>query len=153
MFTSNEGTIAYNLLLENLKTQLRENYDKPYKLFVEYLEVTKFPGLDYQRYLFDQYNKKYSNTKIDLLICVGPQIIPILEKFAEPQITSAPTISLDLLNPYDDNIKNSLHANTLEVLVRVDAKRNFELAFSLFPKSKAVYVITGSAAIDKFLIG
>ena len=150
MFTLNEGTMAYNLLLENFKNTLREKYSGQYKLFVEYLEVTKFPGLSYQQYLLDQYNKKYSNTKIDLLVCVGPQIIPILEKFAEPQITSAPTISLDLFNPYNDSIKYSLNPNTLEVLVNINVKRNFELAFSLFPNYKSVYIITGSAKIDLF---
>ncbi len=119
MFTLNEGTVAYSLLLENFKNTLREKYSGQYKLFVEYLEVTKFPGLSYQHYLFDQYNQKYSNTRIDLLVCVGPQIIPILEIFAEPQITSAPTISLDLFNPYSDSNKYSLHPNTLEVLVNI----------------------------------
>jgi len=150
MFSLNEGTIAYNLLLENFKNTLREKYSGQYKLFVEYLEVTKFPGLSYQHYLFDQYNQKYSNTRIDLLVCVGPQIIPILEKFAEPQITSAPTISLDLFNPYSDSNKYSLHPNTLEVLVNIDVKKNFELAISLFPKYKSIYIISGSAGVDKF---
>jgi len=150
MFSMDQGLVAYKMILESIKNVLRDEYAEPHKLYVEYFDLGKFPNSSYQKYLFKQYNNKYKNAKIDLLISVGPALIPLLEKYAESYIKNIPTISLDLKDPFDENKKYSLNSRTKEILLNIDAGTNFKLAFNLFPDYSTIYIISGSAGVDKF---
>lgn len=152
IFSMNQGLVAYQLILENIKEVLREEYNIPFKLSVEYLDVGKFPDFSYQQFLFERINAKYKNTNLDLIICVGPSIIPLLENYAAQYLKEIPAISIDFRDPFDQNKSYSINSKTNTILVDVDAKSNFELAFKLFPKNNSVYVISGSAKVDKFLL-
>lgn len=152
LFSMNQGLVAYQLILENFKDVLREEYGKPFKLSVEYLDVGKFPDLSYQQFLFDRINAKYKNTHLDLIVFVGPSIIPLINNYAAQYLKEIPAISIDFKDPFDQNKSYSINSKTTTILVDVDAKSNFELAFKLFPKNNSVYVISGSAKVDKFLL-
>jgi signal transduction histidine kinase len=150
LFSRDQGIVAYQMILNNFKNILREEYSKPHKLFIEYLDVGKFPDVSYQEYLFERFNEKYSDTDLDLLILVGPGIIPLIKAYASDKIKNLPTISMDFYNPFNKNAQYSLHPNTTEILPTIDANKNFNLAFSLFPDYSNIYVISGSTALDKF---
>ncbi|MBE0571710.1 MAG: HAMP domain-containing histidine kinase [Ignavibacteriaceae bacterium] len=150
LFSLNQGIVAYQMTLENFKNTLRDEYGKPYNLYVEYLDVGKIPYISYQEYLFEHINEKYKSANIDLLICVGPRIMPLLEKYAATHIINLPTISLDLRNPFNESQKYSLHSDTKEILLSINAKKNFELAFSLFPDFTSVYIISGVSDADAY---
>jgi len=150
MFSMNQSLIAYQMMLENFKNVLREEYPEPYKLSLEYFDSGRFPDSSYQQFLFKEFNDKYRNAEIDLLILSGPALIPLLEKYADPFIENIPTISFDLKNPFNKNGKYSLHPRTKEILLNIDAKTTLKLAFNLFPDYSNVYIISGSGGADKF---
>ena len=150
LFSMDQGLVAYKMILESIKNVLRDEYTEPFKLYVEYFDLGRFPDSSYQQYLFNQYNDKYKNAKIDLLISVGPALIPLLEKYAESYIKNIPTVSLDLKDPFNKNKKYSLNSRTKEILLNIDAKTNFKLAFNLFPDYSNAYIISGSSRVDKF---
>ncbi len=147
----NEGIVAYQMILDNFKNLLLEEYAKPYKLFIEYLDVGKFPDLSYQEYLFERFNKKYMGADLDLLIVIGPRIIPIIKNFASEHLKNLPTISLDFNYASDNYDEYSLHSNTTEILATIDAKKNIELAFKIFPDYSTLYVVSGATTLDNFL--
>ena len=150
IFSWNQGLVAYQILLENFKNILGEEYSEPYKLYVEYLNIGDFPDTTYQKYVFDRINEKYKGIPIDLLVLEGPNVVPLIETYAADYIKNLPTISNDIYNPFDPNFKYSLNNNTVEILEYVDIKKNFELAFSLFPKCSTVYIISGTSQADQF---
>ncbi len=150
LFSMDQGLVAYKMILESIKNVLRDEYSEPFKLYVEYFDLGRFPDSSYQQYLFNKYNDKYKNAKIDLLISVGPALIPLLEKYAESYIKNIPTVSLDLKDPFNKNKKYSLNSRTKEILLNIDAKTNFKLAFNLFPDYSNAYIISGSSRVDKF---
>lgn len=152
IFSMNQGVVAYQLILENFKNVLREEYNKPFKLFTEYLDLGKFPNISYQQFIFDQINAKYKNINLDLVVCVGPSIITLIDDYAEQYLKEIPAISLDFRDPFDPQKKYSLNSKTTKILLDIDAKSNFELAFKLFPKTSSVYVISGSSNVDKFIL-
>lgn len=150
IFSLNQGLVAYQILLENFKNILREEYSEPYKLYVEYLNVEDFPDTNYQRYIFNRINEKYKDIVISLLILGGPRIIPLIETYASDYIKDLPTILNDICNPYEKDPKHIVKPNTLEILECFNFKKNFELAFSLFPDCSTVYIISGASKTDKF---
>lgn len=149
VFSMSPKFYIYKYLLENFENTLWEEYKKPYKIYTEYLDLGNYPALENQKHFFDQLNSKYKNVNLDLLICIGPQILPYLEKHADSSIINLPTISLDMKNPLDKNLIFSLHPNTTELRLDLNPKKNLELAFKLFPDYSTVYLISGSAAIDR----
>lgn len=149
VFSMSPKFYIYKYLLENFENTLWEEYKKPYKIYTEYLDLGNYPALENQKHFFDQLNSKYKNVNLDLLICIGPQILPYLEKYADSSIINLPTISLDMKNPLDKNLILSLHPNTTELRLDLNPKKNLELAFKLFPDYSTVYLISGSAAIDR----
>ena len=150
IFSLNQGLIAYQILLENFKNILREEYSKPYKMYVEYLNVGDFPDTSYQQFLFKRINEKYKELSIDLLILGGPRIVPLIKTYASDYIKYLPTISMDLFNPFERNPEYSIHPNTTEILEHFNVKKIFELAFSLFPDYNSVFIISGSSQPDQF---
>jgi signal transduction histidine kinase len=149
LFSMGPGLVAYQMFLNNFKDVLREEYSKPYKLFVEYIENERFPDSSYKKYLFERFNEKYNNTNLDLLVIVGPRVVPLVETYASDYIKNLPTISLDIYDPFNKELKYSLHPNTTEILLKIDAKKTLELAFSLFPDYPSAYIISGVNSMDK----
>lgn len=147
----NEGIVAYQMILNNFKNVFIEEYAKPYKLFIEYLDVGKFPDLSYQEYLFDRFNEKYKGADLDLLIVIGPRIIPIIKNYASENLKILPTISMDFNYASENYDLYSLHSNTTKILATIDAKKNLNLAFSLFPDYSTIYIVSGATAMDNFL--
>ena len=150
IFSLNQGLIAYQILLENFKNTLREEYSNLYKLYVEYLNVGDFPDSSYQQFLFKRINEKYKELPIDLLILGGPRIIPLIKFYTSDYIKDLPTISMDIFNPFDKDFNFSIHPNTIEIVEFFDVKKNFELAFSLFPDYSSIYIISGASQSDQF---
>jgi len=150
IFSLNEGVVAYQILIENFKKVLGEEASMPFKLYIEYLHIEEFPDITLQEYLFKRINEKYKYNKIDLLVLGGPRLVPLIEKYASDYIKNLPTISMDIYNPFDKNIKYSLHSNTIEILDHIDVGKNYELAFSLFPDYSSIYIVSGVSPTDRF---
>ena len=151
IFTLGSDNHASKLILENLKNTLLNNYNNPYHLYVEYLDITRFPDLAYLKYVFDRLNEKYKAIKIDILVATGPKLIPLLDSYALENIKDAPTISIDFKYQNDHNIKYSLNPLTKEILVNFYPEKTIELAVSLFPDNKLLYIVTGSGNVDKYI--
>jgi signal transduction histidine kinase len=150
IFSLNQGLIAYQILLENFKNTLREEYSKPYKLYVEYLNVGDFPDTSYQQFLFNRINEKYKEIPIDLLILGGPRTASIIKPYISNHIKNLPSISMDIFNPFEKNPEYSIHPNTTEIIQHFDIKKNFDLAFALFPDHSTLCIISGASKTDLF---
>jgi signal transduction histidine kinase len=150
IFSLNQGLIAYQILLENFKNTLREEYSKSYKLYVEYLNIGDFPDTSYQQFLFKRINEKYKEIPIDLLILGGPRTASIIKPYISNHIKNLPSISMDIFNPFENNPEYSIHPNTTEIIQHFDIKKNFDLAFALFPDHSTLCIISGASKTDLF---
>ena len=151
IFSLNQGLVAYQILLENFKNTLREEYSKSYKLYVEYLNIGDFPDTSYQQFLFKRINEKYKEIPIDLLILGGPRTASIVKPYISNHIKNLPTISMDIFNPFEKNPEYSNHPNTTEIIQHFDIKKNFDLAFSLFPDHSTLCIVSGASKTDLFI--
>ena len=150
IFSLNQGLVAYQILLENLKNTLREEYTNPYKLYVEYLNAGDFPDTSYQQFLFKRINEKYKDIQIDLLILGGPRTADRVKTYLSNHIKDLPTITMDIFNPYEKSPEYSIHSNTTEIIQHFDIKKNFDLAFALFPDYSSLCIISGASETDMF---
>ena len=55
---------------------------------------------------------------------------------------------MDIFNPFEKNPEYSIHPNTTEIIQHFDIKKNFDLAFTLFPDHSTLCIISGASKTD-----
>jgi hypothetical protein len=90
LFSLAPTTPAYRIILDGIRQKLAQEYGDTYSLHTEYLETSKYPNGDYPKENFDLYNKKYDDIRLDLLICVGSDIVSTVKKFTDDHILNLP---------------------------------------------------------------
>ena len=96
LFSYSPDGPAYRRILEGISQELTNEFGDSYTLHTQYLQIELYPSEDYPKQRFDSYNEKYRDIKLDLLICVGVNVINHIKKLADNYLLNLPTISLDL---------------------------------------------------------
>jgi hypothetical protein len=91
-FSLHSNLPAYQNLLEGFRTTFAEEYNKPYNLLIEYLDIGRLSDDKYAKYIIEQYNEKFKENNIDLLITIAPGVIPVLEKYGLDALKKSPVI-------------------------------------------------------------
>ena len=153
IFALNSTTPAYTFILDNLKLKLSQEYGDSYNLHVEYLEIERYPAGEYPKNEFDVYNKKYKDINLDLLICIGRNIIAPLKKSADPYFFNLPVIAVD----YDFSIYGyysdlNLNSKTALIGLTLNFEKTIAFGLKLFPQTSSVYFISGASKFDTLLM-
>jgi len=141
---------AYRPILDGIRTHLTKEFADDYSLHTEYLEIERYPFGNYPKERFDLYNQKYDSINLDLLICVGINVIPTIRQYASIKLQSLPVISFDYdFSSYGIPSDLSLNQRTAIFNLKVDADSTIAFALSLFPKTQNIYFICGVSPGDK----
>ena len=148
-FSLHANLPAYQNLLEGFRTTLSEEYHQPINLLTEYLDIGRLADDKYAKYIIEQYNEKFKDTKIDLLITVDPGIIPVLEKYNLVALKRSPVISivLDALDAEKGHLKSE---NVVRMTLKFRFGQSIQSACNFFPTYKNIYIISGCSNIDKY---
>jgi signal transduction histidine kinase len=149
-FSLNSSLPAYQNIMDGFHASFAEDNNEPCNLLIEYLDITRSKDDSYARSIIEMYNEKFKDTKIDLLISVGPGTMPLLKKYSLKALNSAPAISIeneDLVPKPSQVPRNKM---MLEIILRHKIDKTIQNAFSLFPKCKNAYVISGSNNVDQY---
>ena len=149
LFSLHANLPAYQNLIEGFRTTFSEEYDQPYNLLIEYLDIGRLADDKYAKYIIEQYNEKFKDTRIDLLITVAPGIIPILEKYGLEALRRSPTISI-VLDSYNADQGYLKSENVVKMTLRFRFGQSIQSACNLFPTYKNIYIISGCALTDKY---
>jgi signal transduction histidine kinase len=149
-FSFSANLPAYQNILDGIKSTISVNPEEPGNLIVEYLDIGRSDNDDYVRYIINLYNKKYAETKIDLLIIIGPGINLVLEKYDFKPMKTTPVISLEMDIPGRRSLKNFLNNDFLEIILNLNVSKSLKTAFELFPDYKNVYVVSGNSNTDLY---
>jgi PAS domain S-box-containing protein len=148
LFSLASGLPAYEILFDRLETTLREKLSEPLNLYLEYLDASRFPGDQFLGPQFRLINQKYADMKMDLLVLVGPGIIPLMSQYAA-NLAGIPSICIEF-EAYSRDIPASFRsAGTARIDIHFDLRESIETALSLHPRAPALYVISGSAPSDR----
>jgi signal transduction histidine kinase len=142
---------AYQVFLDGFRRSISETLDQPSNIIIEYLDVGRSENEEYARYIIDMYNSKFKENKIDLLVAIGPGIIPVLEKYDLDALKTSPIINIDIDYPGRKPSRYLNKMNSLEVILDINCSRTIRKAFELFPDHADVYVISGVSVTDKYL--
>jgi signal transduction histidine kinase len=150
LFAMVPSSPAYRVIADGIRNSLTEAYGDNYNLHMEYLEAERYPKGEYPKERFDLYNEKYSKVDLDLLICVGIDIIETIKARADEHLLNLPAISIDYDFSMDDNPKDiTLNRKTTVFRLIVDAEKIISEALHLFPGTESIYFFCGTAPLDK----
>jgi signal transduction histidine kinase len=144
---------AYGPLLKEISDRLYEEYGENFNIYMEYLNLQNYPDGNFPKEIFDSYNAKYREIKLDLLICVGINAVPTIKKFADQYLLDLPAISTDIdFSDYGYLSDLRLNDKTAVINMKLYPSKSIDVALKLFPETSSVYFISGMAPIDKILI-
>ncbi len=144
---------AYGPLLKGIKEKLNEEFGENYNLHMEYMDLRRYPNGNFPNELFDSYNAKYREIKLDLLICFGINAIPTIKKFADSYLLDLPTISMDLdFSDYGFVPDLRLNDKTTIVNMKIDPAKSIAFDMKLFPETSSVYFLAGISPLDKLFL-
>jgi signal transduction histidine kinase len=149
LFAQVPSTPAYRILLDGIRQKLDEEYGESYYLHTEYLEIERYPKGEYPKERFELYNSKYQRIKLDLLICIGVEIVPTIKKYASMQILGLPVVSVDFdLSGYGFHNEITLNDKTFAIGLKLNINRSITEVLKLLPETSAIYFLCGIGKTD-----
>jgi signal transduction histidine kinase len=146
------STPAYKFFIDEIRQKLSQEFGDSYTLYMEYLETEKYPEGKYPKERFDLYNERYRKVKLDLLICIGVNVIIPIKQNADSYLLNLPTISLDYdFSEFGYRGDFTLNNRTAVIALKLDFAATLSNALSLFPKTSSIYFISGVARFDNQL--
>ena len=143
---------AYKRILNGIEEEIANQFGKNVTIHTEYLEIARYPQGNFPKEVFDKYNEKYSDIKLDLLICVGYGIIDPVKKNADEYLQSLHAVVLDLdFSSFGYQTEFKLNDKTAVIPLKFNFDKTLLTALSLFPKATSVSFLSGTSRLDTFL--
>ena len=153
LFSLVPSTPAYRIILDGIRQELSEEFGEDFNLYMEYIETERYPKGNYPKERFDIYNEKYRDIRLDVLICVGIDILPTIKQFASSKLLHLPTLSLDYdFSSFGYKSELSLNDITAVFPIKVDPVSTIAASLALFPQRKSVFIISGVSNTDKIFL-
>ncbi|MEJ2165089.1 MAG: hypothetical protein P8X90_06135 [Desulfobacterales bacterium] len=145
------GLPAYDVILHEARDVLNAHLSGPLNLYAEYIDAVRFPLAHKTQTLIDFYLRKYDGLKIDLVIAIGPTLVPIIKQFGDRLFLGAPTVILDLVAPGADLPAVFRKPGMTGVFPMVETQGLVQLALALHPDTKHLVVVSGESDMDRML--
>jgi len=147
------NTPAYYPILDGIRQKLSDKFGDSFTLHTEYLGIEAYGNGKYPKEIFNMFNEKYDQINLDLLICVGINIIPIVREHSNKYLLDLPVISIDLdFSKYGIVSDIELNEKTISIPLKLNIEKAIESALDIFPNTNSVYIITGVSRADRLLL-
>ena len=138
-------------LEQSLRTALTSDRSYPIKLNIEYADQLTFNKEPYLEKVLDLYRYKYklSDKKIDLVLVMGDESVDLMLEYSQTLFGDVPMVLVTVEQkkiPY-----NLLKHNMVSFVWGVDLSEYATLVHDLLPKTKNIFVVSGSSLTDRNL--
>src|SRR5215469_3719212 len=116
------------------------------ELYQENLELTLFPDEVHQRQFREEFIRKYSDRKPDVIIAAGPDSLKFIAESNESLLRDSPIIFCTILGQIPDRLSPDMHFTG--VLAGLQPEETLRLALRLLPSTKHVVVTGGMGEFD-----
>ena len=134
---------------QSFKEALKKAPNGPVEYFTEYLEEDRFPGKDQTQLLHDYLVQKYANRDIDVVVAVTDAPLKFLLDYRLDLFPRSAIVFL-AIEPPAPEVLSTGPGMTGIVPVRTH-KQTVDLALTLHPNTKSLFVISGTPNHDKRL--
>jgi len=115
-------------------------------LYIEYMDTKRIFTKEYFQQLYGIYKLKYSNQKIDLIICSDNYAFEFLLKYHNDLFVHTPIVFCGI-EVFDGNFLSPTDAERITgVIEKCDTEKTIDIALKLHPKSRHIVVISDSSS-------
>jgi signal transduction histidine kinase len=152
MFFSYSASMgAYQNMLDGFNETFIQPLNGPVSIVSEYLDLGRTNDESYGRSIVEMYNQKYNDNGIDLIIAVGPGILPFLKKAGLKMLKNSPLILVDIFTSQSDSIDNTSEVNSLPIYLKyLYFNESFNKISELFPDRRSIYCVNGNGGLDNY---
>ena len=131
---------------EGLLGILRDNPEYDCTVYVEYLDIVRFPSPRRERFLINELLEKYALTQFDAVVAVGPDAV----RFLAANRRLVPGVPM-IVGAIGKGTFNAIpaSADVKGLVSRFDVLKTLELARRLQPQARKVVVLSGSGEFDR----
>ena len=140
------ATPAAARTIDAFKHRLSERTSENFDIFVDYMELVRFPSQAHADRTAQYLAGKYSEAPPDLLIALGRAALPFVTKYRDAIAPKVPTIMTSV--PLDD-MKASELKDVFWVGTEYNFAKTFDLARRLQPNARNLAVVGGGSRYDE----
>jgi signal transduction histidine kinase len=150
-FSYSASMIAYQNMMEGFNYSFIQPLTGPVSVVTEYLDLGRTNNEAYGQSIVDMYNQKFKEDGIDLIIAVGPGILPFLKKAGLKMLKNSPLILVDIFTSQADSVNNASQVNGMSIYLKYKYfSKSYDKICELFPDKRYVYSVIGDGALDKY---
>src|SRR5262249_27342364 len=132
--------------IEAFNRRLRERTSEKFDVFIDYMELERFPSQAHIDSTMRYLSQKYREARPDLLIPLGGAAIPLMVKSRDVLAPDTPMIIANV--PARAVADGDRLTQTLWVATEYNFSKTFELARRLQPQARSVVIVGGASDYD-----
>jgi C4-dicarboxylate-specific signal transduction histidine kinase len=136
--------------IEAFEKRLAEKTTERFEIFIDYLEVGRFPSEAHAERSARFLAGKYAEAPPDVLISMGRGAIPFMLKYRDVIAPRSPIIITSVTGR--DAIETAALADTVFVTTRYNFAKTLDLARRLQPKAANVVLVAGASDYDRLWV-
>lgn len=151
LYSEEKAHPAHELTDRGIRAVFQSNKLFDVQLYTEYLDLSRFRGPGHARAMADYLNRKYADTKIDVIITVYPAAIDFLMGEEGKVFPAVPIVACEIIRDTAENLDRSPWRRiTTGVITGDNAASMLESALRLRPGTKGVALVAGTAPNDTY---
>ena len=149
IFSHHDGLLWSKRVDDSLRATLASKLTAPIELNVEHADRVRYPSEAYLNNFIDMLRHKYTHPKMDVVIAFGDEATGILLKHGDALFPGTPVVFLTAERKTLQ--RDFLKPNMISLLWNVDIQGNVDLIEELLPKTRHIFILTGSSITDRAL--
>jgi len=147
IFSYHDGLPWEKRIDDSLRATLASKLTAPFELSVEHTDRVRYPSEPYRNNFIDMLRHKYTHPKMDVVIAIGDEATGILLKHGDALFPGTPVV---LITAERKTLQHDfLKPNMISLLWDVDIQGNVDLIEELLPKTRHIFILSGSSITDR----
>jgi signal transduction histidine kinase len=150
LYSERKGIPTIDEIDRGFQSTLRARMDDAVDVYTEYLDLARFGDSRLQREQFEWFLSKYSHTHLDLIVCLGANLLAPLLHAQDPQLARVPILSVTVALRQPPT--GAPNPRVTGILNPADVRGTVEAARRLQPGVERVVVVGGASGADRAFI-
>ncbi|MGD8765536.1 MAG: hypothetical protein PVG87_24730, partial [Desulfobacteraceae bacterium] len=118
------------------------------KQFYEFMDLRRNPGTEHRRHFAELLRLRYGRRNIDVIITMYPEALQFMLNEGRTIFPDAPVLALYLPIGFE---MPATSRRFIRQFIVPDLTGTLDIALTMLPKTKRVYIVSGAHMIDKWL--
>jgi signal transduction histidine kinase/ABC-type uncharacterized transport system substrate-binding protein len=151
LFSEEKGHPAHDLTERGIVQAFQSNPLFDEKLYIEYLDLSRFPDPSHTAMMGQYLRRKYTGKKLDAIIAVYPPAVEFLLGAGNAAFPEVPVVACEVTSAYAEKLEHSPSRRRITgEITGENSKSILETALRMLPGTKRVALVGGVSRTDRY---